>query len=267
MSRARLIRDCLFTRGRSYSYGSHRSQRADLHLPGRAGPHPVMVLIHGGSWHKRYGKIVMRSLASDLLGRGFAVWNIEYRRLGEGGGWPETFQDVASAIDLLVEIDAPLDLQSVSVVGHSAGGQLALWAAARERLVANAPGGAPAIALRRVISQAGVCDLAGAYRQWHGGAVDALMGGSPRQFPERYAIADPLMHVALAMPVLLVHGVMDATVSIQLSRHYARAAADAGGSVELIEIEGAPGAHRAHIDPRGEAWAAVTGWLREPVVL
>jgi acetyl esterase/lipase len=233
-----------------------------------------MVLVHGGSWQARYGKIFMRGLAGDLVRRGWAVWNIEYRRIGNGGGWPETFEDVASAIDHLGELDAPVDLERVSILGHSAGGHLALWAAGRgcpavvsvDR--ATPPAGAlgklgrpSQIRIRRAISQAGVCDLAGAYRKWHGGLVDALMGGSPEQLPERYAVADPLAHVPLSIPVLLVHGVEDTTVSVGLSRSYERAARAAGGHVELVEIEGPAGAHRAHIDPRGVAWAAVVSRL------
>ncbi len=264
MTRTRLILDFL-TRGESHRYGTHASQRADLYLPHGAGPHPVIVLIHGGSWHKRYGKVVMRGLAADLLRRGWAVWNIEYRRLGEGGGWPETFDDVAAAIDHLRTLDAPLDLDSVSLIGHSAGGHLALWAAGRAGLPAGAPGAAPAIEPRRAIGQAPVADLAGAYRLWHGGAVQALMGGGPEQYPARYAIADPIGLLPLAMPTLVVHGSTDATVSVELSRHYAERAAAAGAAIELVEIEGAAGGHRAHIDPRGRAWAAVTDWLERPL--
>jgi acetyl esterase/lipase len=264
MARARLPLDFL-ARGRTYRYGPHRSQRADLRLPRGAGPHPLMVVIHGGSWRRRYGKIVMRGLVGDLVRRGWAVWNIEYRRVGGGGGWPATFADVAGAIDHLTMLDAPVDLDRVSVLGHSAGGHLALWAAGRGRLPEGAPGGPPAISFERVISQAGVCDLAGAYRRWRGGAADALMGGSPQEVPERYAVGDPLALVPLGMPVLLVHGVIDETVSIELSRRYAGRSRAAGGEVELIEIEGAAGSHRAHIDPRGAAWAAVVRWLGEPV--
>ena len=261
MARTRMIRDFL-TRGRSYRYGPHRAQRADLYLPPGAGPHSVMVLIHGGSWHRRYGKVVMRGLAGDLVRGGWAVWNIEYRRLGEGGGWPATFEDVAAAIDHLAAIDAPLALEDVCVLGHSAGGHLALWAASRSRFPAGMLGAEPAITFKRAIGQAAVCDLAGAYKLWRGGAVKLLMGGSPEQLPERYAIGDPLAHVPLEVPVLLVHGVLDETVSVELSRRYARESDAAGGRVELVEIEGPSGRHRAHIDPRGAAWGAVTGWLR-----
>lgn len=264
MASARLIRDVLLTRGRTVSYGRDRSQRADLHLPAGPGPHPLIVLVHGGSWQARYGRIVMRGLAGDLLRRGFAAWNIEYRRVGNGGGWPQTFCDVAAAIDHLPCLDAPLDLERVSIVGHSAGGHLALWAASRGNLPHGAPGdpgGQPRVAIRRAIAQAGVCDLAGAYRRWGGGAVAMLMGGGPEDLPERYAAGDPIELLPPGVPVLLVHGVEDETVSISLSRSYERALRAGGGEVELVEITGAAGAHRAHIDPRGQAWAAVAARL------
>jgi acetyl esterase/lipase len=267
MAKARLIGDFLLTRGRTHRYGSDRSQRGDLHLPAGAGPHPVMILIHGGSWRKRYGRVVMRALAADLLRRGWAVWNIEYRRIGNGGGWPETFVDVAAAVDHLDRLHPSLDMDRVSVLGHSAGGHLALWAAGRDRLPSGAPGavvGRPRVPLRCVIALAGVCDLAGAYRDWHGGAVRALMGGSPERLPDRYAVADPIRHVPLTIPALLVHGLLDETVSVDISRNYARVARAAGGDLELVELDGEPGRHRAFIDPRQAGWGVVTRWLEQP---
>lgn len=260
MSRRRLIIDFL-VRGRVHSYGPHRSQRAELHLPEAPGPHPVVVCVHGGSWQKRYGRLVMRGLAGDLVRRGYAVWNIEYRRLGEGGGWPATFLDVADAIDHLTRLAAPLDLQDVTLLGHSAGGHLALWAAGREKLPGGQPGAEPLLSPRRVVSLAGVVDLLGAYRRWDGGAVRALIGGSPEELPERYAVADPMAAVPLALPVLLVHGTEDRIVSVKLSRAYARTAQAAGAPVQLVEVPGPAGLHRAHIDPRGAAWAPVVRWL------
>jgi len=274
VARARIIRDVLAS-GRLHRYGPDRSQRAELHLPGRRGGSarsaslPVMILIHGGSWRKRYGKIVMRALAGDLVRRGWAVWNIEYRRVGNGGGWPATFADVAAAIDHLDGLDAQLDLSRVSMLGHSAGGHLALWAAGRANLPGGAPGaidGEPRVRFQRVISQAGVCDLVGAYRELDS-AVGALMGGTPEELPERYSVANPLSNVPLDVPVLLVHGVLDETVSVKRSRDYALAALAAGGQVELVEIDGQAGRHRAHIDPREPAWAVVTRWLEEPVAV
>jgi acetyl esterase/lipase len=263
MTRRRLLLD-LLTPGHTFSYGPDRSQRADLRLPPGEGPHAVMVLIHGGSWQAHHGRTVMRGLVGALLRLGWATWNIEYRRVGNGGGWPATFEDVAAAIDHLPELDEPLDLSHVSVLGHSAGGHLALWAASRDRLERGAPGfgeEGPRVRPRQVIAQAGVCELVHAYRRWGGGAVRALMGGGPEEVPERYAVGDPLSLIPPSMPVLLVHGTLDETVSVKFSRGYKRAVNAAGGEAELVEIEGPAGRHRAHIDPRGAAWAAVTARL------
>lgn len=282
MARTRLLLYFL-ARGRPHRYGPHPSQRADLYVPSGPGPHPLIVLIHGGSWQKRYGKLFTRALAGDLLRRGYAVWNIEYRRIGAGGGWPETFADVAAAIDQLAELEDPrLDLDRVTLIGHSAGGHLALWAAGRPNLPDGAPGAIarpaqdspprdgsqrdapPRVRPRLVISLAGVADLAEAYRRWRGGAVRDLMGGSPAEVPERYAAGDPIRLLALEIPALIVHGALDETVSVKLSRGYAEAARAAGGEVELVEIEGPAGRHRAHLDPRGAAWTAVVERLDDP---
>lgn len=263
MSRSRLLLDVLAP-VRSFRYGTaHRCQRADLHLPRGVGPHPVAVTIHGGSWVAGYGKVVMRGLAGDLVRRGYAVWNIEYRRMGrgQGGGWPATFVDVAAAIDHLGSVGAPVDLGRVTLIGHSAGGQLALWAAGRGRLAGGAPGAQPGIEPVAAVSAAGVNDLAQTYRDAPRGIVGALLGGGPDERPERYAIADPVAHLPLPIPVLLVHGTDDATVSVRRSRNYARAARALGAPVELIEIPGPGGSHRSHVDPRSASWAAVTRWL------
>jgi len=272
MSRARLLADVLGPR-RSYRYGNkHRCQRAELWLPPGGGPHPVIVAIHGGSWAPGYGKLVMRGIAGDLVRRGFAVWNVEYRRVGrrQGGGWPATFVDVAAAIDALPGLDAPLDLDHVSLLGHSAGATLALWAGGRESLPADAPGAGPLVRPVAVIAQAAPADLATIHRAMGGGAVGALMGGSPDLYPERYALADPIARVPLAVPVLLVHGSDDTVVSVRHSRKYAEAAHSAGGEVELVELSGAiDGRHHSHVDPASTAWAIVAsrldGSLRERV--
>ena len=206
------------------------------------------MIIHGGYWRARYGRRPSRAIAADLARRGVAAWNIEYRRLGRGqrGGWPATFDDVAAAIDHLGKLDDPrLDLRSVTAVGHSAGGQLALWAASRRDF---------AVPVRRVVAQAAVCDLAAAGEPAH-----ALMGGTPSAVPDRYAEADPMRLLPLGVPVLLVHGADDETVPVARSRRYLEAARSAGDAVELIEPS--PGGHRAHIDPRSAAWDATARWI------
>jgi acetyl esterase/lipase len=244
----RIARDVL-ARTEHHRYGRHRQNRADLLVPLGDGPHPVVILIHGGSWRATYGKVVMKPLAADLVRRGYATWNIEYRRIGrgQGGGWPMTFDDVAAAIDYLGELRDPrLDLGDVTLLGHSAGGHLALWATTREDAIVRA---------RRVIAMAPVADLASAQM------AHALMGGTPQALPERYARANPLELLPAGVPMLLVHGAEDATISVEHSRRYAEAARAAGDEVGLIEPR--PGGHRSHIDPRSAGWRAVIEWLEE----
>jgi acetyl esterase/lipase len=267
MPRLRLLLDFLRPR-RSYAYGrEHNCQRAELWLPAGDGPHPVLVTIHGGSWRAGYTKFVMRGLAGDLVRRGFAVWNIEYRCVGrgQGGGWPATFADVASAIDALAGLKAPVDIDAVTVLGHSAGAALALWAGSRASLPAGAPGANPLVSPIAIVAQAAPADLAGIYRATGGGAVASLMGGSPERFADRYALADPLARVPLPMPTLLVHGTDDRVVSALHSRNYARAARAAGGAgagVGLVELDrDASTRHRSHLDPASPAWAVVVRWL------
>jgi len=206
----------------------------------------------------------MRGLAGDLVRRGFAVWNIEYRCVGrgQGGGWPATFVDVANAIDALTGLRAPVDIGAVTVLGHSAGAALALWAGSRAGLPAEAPGANPLVSPIAIVAQAAPADLAGIYRATNGGAVASLMGGSPDRLADRYALADPLARVPVPMPALLVHGTDDRVVSVLHSRNYARAARAAGGTVELVELDRyACRHHRSHLDPAGPAWAAVVRWL------
>ena len=162
------------------------------------------MIIHGGFWRAQYDLSLGRPLAADLAAHGFTCWNLEYRRVGDGGGWPATFADVAAGIDRLAGLD--VDTSRVVAVGHSAGGQLAVWAAGRAKLPAGAPGAAPEVELAGVVSQAGVLDLATAARDGVGAtAVPDLLGGSPAQVPERYALADPIQQVPLAAPVLCLH--------------------------------------------------------------
>ena len=242
----------LLRRGTQHAFGPDPSQVADLHLPSGRGPHPVAVVLHGGYWQTRYGKLVTRPLSLDLAARGWAAWNLEYRRLGTGrgggGGWPRTFEDVAGGIDALAGLDAPLDLSRVVLVGHSAGGQLALWAASRPGLPAGAVGAGPRVAASAVVALAPVTNLVRA--RVH---AEQLLGGSVEQHPDRWAQADPIRAGAPAIPALVVHPTGDETVPVARSREYAERT-----GVELVET---PGRHRDPIDPSTPAWAAAVEFL------
>jgi acetyl esterase/lipase len=192
------------------SYGRSDLQVGDLRLPSGNGPFPVAVIMHGGcfmaSVDKRGG---IAAFADALTARGFATWNIEYRRVGDkGGGWPGTFQDIAAAVDKLASIGPrhKLDLKRVTYVGHSAGAYFALWAASRQRL----PGTWGKVKVRpaSVVAIDGPGTLAsfvGIDAQVCGRPVIVpLMGGTPTQKPAEYRIASPQDHVPLGIPQLLV---------------------------------------------------------------
>jgi acetyl esterase/lipase len=233
-------------------YGDDESQVADLYLPKGDGKVPVAVVIHGGFWMSGYGKELATPLAEDLAAQGIAGYAIEYRRVGNGGGWPATFEDVAAAIDKLA--DQPrLDLTKVIAVGHSAGGHLAVWAAGRAGLPQGAPGAAPRVVLTGAVSQAGVLDLVNAYDEQVGGdAVPAFLGTTPAKDRARYQLASPYERLPLKVPVALVHGTRDGQVPIEQSRRYRDAAKKAGDPVELTELD-----HIGHfelIDPKDKAW-------------
>jgi len=224
----------------------------------------VAVLIHGGFWRARYDLRLEDRLVADLAGRGWAVWNLEYRRLGwrSRGGWPATFEDVAAGIDHLGWLDEPLDSSHVVAIGHSAGGQLSLWAAARPGLPARAPGAEPRIRLSGAVSQAGVVDLREAARLGLSRrAAETFLRGPAGRLPQRYELASPIERLPLNVPQLLVHGEDDEVVPIDLSRSYALRAADGGDSCELVELPGV--GHDEHLHPESAAWRPVTTWLEE----
>lgn len=244
-------------------YGSHRSQLGELFLPDASAPSPVAVLLHGGFWRARYDRRLMDDLCRDLAGRGWAAWNLEYRRVGllGGGGWPATFEDVAAGIDNLAG-NVALDLGTVATIGHSAGGHLALWAAARVGLPAGSPGAAPLVHVTQAVSQGGVVDLHEAARLGLGhGAAPRLLGGKPEKHPDRYELASPASRLPLGVPQLLVHGEQDDLVPTSQSRGYHAAATAAGDPVDLAILPGV--GHFEHLDPTGEAWRVVTDWLAQ----
>jgi len=255
-----------------FTYGPAPTGFAELRLPSGIGPHPVVILIHGGFWRARHGLDLMNRLGDDLAARGIATWNIEYRRVGEpGGGYPGTLIDVATAAETLraVAVDHALDLGRVVTLGHSAGGHLALWLAARQRLPVGALGtgaaaaltGPDALPLVGAISQAGVADLTAGWRQKLGnGAVSDFIGGGADEFPERYAVADPALSLPLGVPQVLVHGLRDDIVPPGISELYLAAATQAGDDARLRAIPAAD--HMAVIDPTTPAWAVIVEEVR-----
>ncbi|WP_028275956.1 alpha/beta hydrolase [Arthrobacter sp. I3] len=248
-----------------YQYGEDPSQWGELFLPDVAAPKGVVVVIHGGYWRSQYGAELGEPLAKDLAAHGMAAWNLEYRRAGNGGGWPNTFADVLAGIDKLGELaeEHGLGLDRVVALGHSAGGHLAVWAAGRRRLAGL---GAPdadrqltrrgdddgAVQLTGVVSQSGVLNLAAAERlNLSNGAVSNFLGGSSEKYPKRHKFADPMSAVPLGVPVYAVHGTEDDTVPVSQSETYAGAAKAAGAPVQLLKV---PGDHFALIDPKAPAY-------------
>ena len=235
-----------FARQRPDVAGSARPGAADLwHRPVAVrGADPAGGQRAGGRrppprrfWRAQYGADLARLLAADLAGRGFAALNIEYRRVGSGpgggGGFPATFDDVSSAIELLGSTG--LDLTHVVAVGHSAGGQLAAWSAARRRLPRWA---SASVAVTAVVSQAGILDLTTADREGlGGGAVAALLGA--RSTDRRvYDLADPMRQLPLDVPVRCVHGRADDVVPVSQSQDYVRAARAAGADATVTLVDG-----------------------------
>lgn len=197
-------------------YGIGPEQFGELYLPPGAGPHPVMILLHGGCWRAEYGLTYMGQLCAAFAQEGFAVWNVEYRRLGNGGGWPTTFEDAVMGAEHLRGMAATfsLDLARIIAVGHSAGGHLALWLAGRHRLPKESPlFSADPLPIHGVVSLAGIPDLIeGVKQNICRGACQELMGGLPEEVPQRYQQASPIALLPLGVPQWHVVGRCDERV-------------------------------------------------------
>ncbi len=231
-------------------YGDDPSQYAELTRP--AGESKgVVVVIHGGFWLAQYGAELGQPLAASLAANGWTAWNLEYRRVGNGGGYPTTFDDVAAGIDALADVEG-LDLRTVVTLGHSAGGHLAVWAAGRPALTGTAWAD-PAVPVTAAVSQAGVLDLsAAAAANLGGGAVRAFLGEASDDGDDRDALADPTAQLPLPVPVRCIHGRSDALVPLSQSSGYVALATAAGADATLTEVDGD---HFVLIDPASQAWA------------
>ncbi|QNG21028.1 alpha/beta hydrolase [Rhodococcus triatomae] len=249
-------------------YGEAPDNFGDLYLPGGGDNLPVVVMIHGGGWGQTHDLTYTGPLATDLTREGIAVWNIEYRRVGGAGGWPVTLTDVVAATDALVSevqhhAEGRLDLDRVHVTGHSAGGQLAAWIAARATTSdPAAPGERPHVPVRSVTTMAGVLDMrraADAGDQF----VRNLLGGIPDGLPDRYHWASPITHLPFGVPVTALHGTEDRTVSPEQPRHFADAARSHGEHVEVIMLPGVGHGDFGRVD--SSAWQATRAVLVERV--
>lgn len=240
------------------SYGKDPLQFGELRLPKGEGPHPLAIILHGGCWLSEYGLSYMGHLSASLTEAGVATWSLEYRRVGnEGGGWPGTFQDVAQGTDYLRVLAKTysLDLNRVVAVGHSAGGHLALWLAARKQLPNNSPlYAADPIPLSGVIPLAAITDLRKTGTACDG-TVGKLMGGSAKDFSDRYSQSSPIDLLPLGVKQTIIHGEVDNIVPLSMAKDYTEAAKQKSEEVKLVVIEKA--GHFELVDPQSAAWQKV----------
>jgi len=239
-------------------------QYGELRLPPGPGPFPLAIVIHGGCWRADTATLdYVAPLADALRREGVATWNVEYRRVGDdGGGWPGTFKDVAAATDFARTLakDQPIDLARVVVIGHSAGAHLALWDAARGKLMANSElHRAAPLPLRGVIALGGPGDLRGLAKRADefcgNGVLEHLLGGTEVEVPQHYLEASPAAFLPLGVRQVIVAGGDDRIMPPRNAEPYARAARKAGDTAELVELSGAN--HFDLVSPTSRTWPTV----------
>lgn len=252
---------------RRESYGDEPHQFGELRFPPAMNAKcPVVVFIHGGCWESTCDLTHVAGAVHALANEGYIVWVPEYRRLGnQGGGWPGTFEDIANAVDHLRTLAASIpeiDLARVILAGHSAGGQLALWACSRRAGETPSGKARSPLPVVGVVGLASITDLA-TYGAAVGGcnaSVTPLLGGTPREVADRYAAVSPVELVPLHVPVHLVHGALDPVVPVRMAEQYVERARAAGDRVELTVVPGA--GHFDVVAPHSAAWVSVTTALR-----
>ena len=232
------------------TFGDHPSQFFDLYMP--ADPRGTIISIHGGYWRAKYGLDLNAPMAEHLASRGWLVANIEYRRVIEetinntAGVWSEMSSDVLAAIDATPSAEGPTIL-----LGHSAGGQLALWAAAQ-----------PSIDAQGVVALAPVTDLFladGLELSKH--ATRELFGATAAEKPDLYATASPLHLLPFDVPQLILHGQADEDVPVEMTVEYAETAQFLGNDMTFVSEPGVD--HFDIIDPTHSIWRSITGWLNK----
>ncbi len=237
-------------------YGDDPSEFGSWQVPAGDDVSHVVVLVHGGFFRVRNGDLnLMSDVERDLVDLGFAVWNIEYGRVGEGaGGWPHTYEHVGGALDHVERLVDPYTSGDsdvhVAIIGHSAGGHLGAWASGRGSLTASDVGGSAAVVPELAIGLGAIHDIAAAAADGVGeGAVVDLLGGMPSERPDRYRVA------SVAGPcVVAIHGSEDETVPIELASQL-----PAGPVHQLVEIDGV--GHFDGLDPDSATWRAVRDLL------
>lgn len=227
-------------------YGTDQYHFGDLRLPKGSGAFPAAMFVHGGFWRARYDLTHAGFLCAALVRAGFVTWNLEYRRVGNpGGGWPGSFEDVTSGHQFLKQLSAkyPIDPKRIVVIGHSAGGQLALALAAHHN------------SMRAAVSLAGLLDLR---QTWNlhlsNDAVAEYLGGSPEQVPDHYHEASPI-ELDIHCRQLVVHGAGDDIVPVAMSRDYVKLKQNKHEDATLLEIPKV--GHFEIVDPESKVWTQV----------
>ncbi|WP_051187239.1 alpha/beta hydrolase family protein [Nocardia tenerifensis] len=244
-------------------YGASPDNFGDLYLPDGPGPHPVIVLVHGGGWSQNRTLSQFAPHARALAEQGVAVWNIEYRRVNGAGGWPSTLTDADDAVAALATVVRQscgdrLDLRRVHLAGHSAGGHLAAWVAGRR---SSPSATAWPIRLRSATLMAAVLDLEYAVSHGRDAFVRKLLGGGPDEVPERYRVAAPINHLPTGIRVSALHGDRDRVVDLEQSRRYIAALDPADAELRVLPGIG----HGEFTDPASPAWTATRHVLLDHV--
>ena len=251
-------------------YGVNEHQFGELLLPQGTGPFPIIMIIHGGFWRKNFDLTQMHEMAEQLAKQGIATWNIEYNRVGhEEGGWPGTFLDVANAFNYIKVLAQkyPIDLNNILIMGHSAGGHLALWLAGNDLVDPNSEIYLPidGLNIKGVISLAGVSDLEKMYdiHYWkyklyeiYDNPTADLLGGSPDEYRERYINASPKHLINTNIPTMLIHGALDVNVPIGLSEQFYEEALAKKANTSLEILKDAE--HFEVIVPHTNSWSVIT---------